>query len=157
GRDMVGALLLSFLLFIIFVFVAFVAIGMAGAFAAVLISLGNPDEFARLSQGFQALGQLASNGEWEKVLRDHAYLVVRLVLLYIVAIFLFGFIFQAVTAAAFSRFQARWFNYVANRTVFGDVQMSSKVDTWLMFYLLFGNMILQVVTLGLARPFIAHR
>lgn len=161
GGDLVGALLLSALLTVVFVFLAVVifalAIGMAFGLVMLFVHFLDSDLMERLSRELQGAFELARNGDWQKIIREYGFLLIRLLMLYVVFVFLFGFVFQAAIAAAFSRFQARWFNYVADRTTFGPVRMSGTVDTWRMLALLLGNLLLQLLTFGLARPFIAHR
>src|SRR6185437_331563 len=100
---------------------------------------------------------LAAREDWKDLIQKYAHLIIVFLMAYFVVVFLFLFMIQAAVAVAFSRFRARWFNYMAGHTRFAAVQLSASVSSWSMFRLLFGNMLLQILTLGLARPFVAHR
>jgi uncharacterized membrane protein YjgN (DUF898 family) len=59
--------------------------------------------------------------------------------------------------AAFTRFETRLYPYLARCTGFGGARFAAKVEFWPVFRLRFGNMLLMILTLGIAAPFVAHR
>jgi uncharacterized membrane protein YjgN (DUF898 family) len=154
GRHLFGAVLLSGVLFIVGLLVAVL---LAAALGYGLWEAVGKALFPAVNQDIHEIAALVHNGDWETVLKKYAHLLIAFVMGYFVLIFFLSFMVQAVFAVAFSRFQARWFNYVADHTSFEALRLSAQVTPWPMFKLLLGNMVLQVLTLGLARPFVAHR
>src|SRR5260221_8097921 len=113
--------------------------------------------FPAFGQELEGVVALIRKADWKTLFEKYAYLLIAFIMGYFVLIFFLSFMLQAVFAVAFSRFHARWFNYVASHTQFGALRLSAQVTPWPMFKLLLGNMVLQVLTLGLARSFVAHR
>jgi uncharacterized membrane protein YjgN (DUF898 family) len=154
GKHLVGAMLLSAALFVIALTAAILLIGALGY--AAWQGIGK-DLFPGIAREIQAVVALVGKGDWKTILEKYAHLLLAFVMAYFVLIFFLSFMLQAAFAVAFSRFHARWFNYVAEHTAFGALRLSARVTAWPMFKLLLGNLMLQVLTLGFARPFIAHR
>jgi uncharacterized membrane protein YjgN (DUF898 family) len=158
GKHLFGAMLLSAALFIVALLAAAVLI--VGALAVVGIVTRWFDGGKAVSfdnHNLSAILALITKGDWKAIFEKYAHFLIVFILGYFVLIYFLSFIAQAAFAVAFSRFHARWFNYLAERTRFNAVRLSSEVTAWPMFKLLFGNMLLQILTLGLARPFVAHR
>jgi uncharacterized membrane protein YjgN (DUF898 family) len=154
GKDLFGALLLSTVLFVVALLGAMLLVA---ALAYGLWELVGKALFPTFGQELEAVVALILKADWKTLLEKYAYLVIAFIMGYFVLIFFLSFMLQAVFAVAFSRFHARWFNYVACHTQFGALGLSAQVTPWPMFKLLLGNMVLQVLTIGLARPFVAHR
>jgi len=142
---------------VLFIVGLLVAVLLAAALGYGLWEAVGKALFPAVNQDIHEIAALVHNGDWETILKKYAHLLIAFVMGYFVLIFFLSFMVQAVFAVAFSRFQARWFNYVADHTSFEALRLSAQVTPWPMFKLLLGNMVLQVLTLGLARPFVAHR
>jgi uncharacterized membrane protein YjgN (DUF898 family) len=154
GRHLFGAMLLSSALFVVTLVAAILLTGALGY--AAWQGIGK-DLFPGVADELEAFLALVGKGDWKTILEKYAYLLLAFAMGYFVLIFFLSFMLQAAFAVAFSRFHARWFNYLAEHTQFGALRLSARVTGWSMFRLLLGNLMLQVLTLGLARPFVAHR
>ncbi len=154
GKHLFGAQLLSAVLFVV---ALLGAILLVAALAYGLWESVGKALFPGFGQELNEVLALIGKGDWKTLFQKYAYLLIAFIMGYFVLIFFLSFMLQAVFAVAFSRFHARWFNYVACHTQFGALGLSAQVTPWPMFKLLLGNMVLQVLTIGLARPFVAHR
>ena len=153
GKHLVGAMLLSAAFFVVALLVGVLAI----AAVAIFAFFAWQGLFPGLGHELDAVFTLMSKGDWETILEKYAYLAITFIMGYFVLIFFLSFMLQAAFAVAFSRFHARWFNYLAGHTNFGALRLSAAVTAGPMFKLLLGNMMLQILTLGIAAPFVAHR
>jgi len=158
GKHLFGALLLSSVLFVITLLGALLGSAILFGFVNYALMHGfGMSVFSDFDQDFRAVFALISKGDWRTLIEKYAHLLLAFILGYFVVIFFLSFMLQAAFAVAFSRFHARWFNYLAGHTNFGALHLSAAVTAGPMFKLLLGNMMLQILTLGIAAPFVAHR
>jgi uncharacterized membrane protein YjgN (DUF898 family) len=79
------------------------------------------------------------------------------ILIYFFGIIAAVLLLPAVLMILFLRFQARWLSFMASRTRFGEVTINARIGAWRLLRLTLGNLVLMLLTVGFAWPFVGHR